>query len=143
VAKSNGIRALSIGDLSRRAGIPVETIRYYERIGLVPAPDRTAGGHRAYVDVDLRRLFFVKRSRGLGFSLEDIRALVALTASDKRTCGDVRALTQTHLNTLRRKRVELQRLERQLVGVLERCVDPQGSECAIIDVLLAVDGRAA
>ena len=143
MAENSSIRALSIGDLSKRASVPVETIRYYERIGLVPAPDRTAGGHRAYDETALKRLCFVKRSRGLGFSLEDIRALSALALSDKRTCGDVRALAQTHLDTLRRKRVELQRLERQLVKVLERCVDPEGSECAIIDVLLATDGRAA
>jgi MerR family mercuric resistance operon transcriptional regulator len=143
MAGTKNIGTFSIGDLSRRTGIPVETIRYYERIGLEPAPGRTAGGHRAYDDKALKRLGFVKRSRALGFSLQDIRALLSLAENGKRKCGDVRTVTETHLAALRRKRIELQRLERQLVTVLERCVDPDASDCAIIDVLLSADGQAA
>jgi MerR family mercuric resistance operon transcriptional regulator len=90
--------ALSIGQLSRRAGVNIETIRYYERIQILPAPPRTAGGRRAYGPAETRSLTFIRRSRELGFSLDEIRALLALARdSGTNTCAEVRKLAAHHL----------------------------------------------
>jgi MerR family mercuric resistance operon transcriptional regulator len=130
-------RALSIGDLSRRTGVNIETIRYYERIGLIRAPARTRGGHRAFDGETSRQLGFVRRCRELGFSLDEIRALLALVVDNNFTCDDVRALTEKHLAVVRRKRADLQRMERVLAGMVSECRNGRTPECQIVDALLA------
>jgi MerR family transcriptional regulator, mercuric resistance operon regulatory protein len=126
---------LSIGDLSRCTGVGIETIRYYERVGLVHAPARTRGGHRAFDESALKQLGFVKRCRELGFGLGDIRALLALVVENDFTCDEVRDLTEKHLAVIRRKRADLQRLERVLAGMIAECRGGPAPECAIVDAL--------
>lgn len=126
--------ALTIGTLSRRTGCKVETIRYYERIGLLPVPPRTAGGHRAYAGEHLRRLFFIRRARQLGFALSEVRILLGLSEGGG-SCAEVRAVTLDHLAQVRRKIDDLQRLEAVLGEMAARCEDGAVPDCPIIEAL--------
>jgi MerR family mercuric resistance operon transcriptional regulator len=131
------LRANTIGRLSRLTGVNVETIRYYERIGLLAAPARTGGGHRTYDEQARRQLGFIKSCRDLGFSLEEIRALLALLADNNVTCDEVRVLTEKHLATVRDKRAELQRMEAVLEAMVAECRNGQMPQCPIVDALFA------
>jgi MerR family mercuric resistance operon transcriptional regulator len=124
----------AIGELSRRTGVGVETIRYYERIALMPRPPRTQAGRRAYRAENLRILAFIKRSRELGFRLDDIRALLALRAS-KGCCMDVKAIAGRHLEVVRTKRRGLMELEKVLDAIVAQCPGDERSECPVLDVL--------
>lgn len=128
------MRDLSIGELSRRAGVNVETIRYYERIGLLAPPPRTDGGHRLYPDKQHKRLAFIRRSRELGFSLDEIRNLLGLVEGGF-TCGQVQEAALTHLGNIRRKIADLRRMERSLAETADRCQGGAAPECPIIDAL--------
>jgi MerR family transcriptional regulator, mercuric resistance operon regulatory protein len=121
---------LSIGALSAATDCPVETIRYYERAGLLPAPARTEGGHRAYDDTHVQRLRFVRRARGLGFSLERVRRLLAL--ADRVDCGGARDIAAAHLAELQATRSELDRASGQLEALMRDCSDRQDPSCAIL-----------
>src|SRR5215813_585119 len=100
--------ALSIGELSLRSGVNIETIRYYERIKMLPAPPRTSSGRRVYGPTEIRSLTFIRRSRELGFTLDEVRALLALSADDsKDTCGEMRQVAARHLADIRAKIVDL------------------------------------
>ncbi len=125
----------SIGALSGRSGVNVETIRYYERIGLLPSPPRTEGGHRLYRGEHLKRLAFIRRSRELGFSIDEIRALLDLVDSGEYTCGEVKSMTDAHLENVRRKIADLRRLERTLAGISSQCEGGAVPECPVIDAL--------
>jgi MerR family transcriptional regulator, mercuric resistance operon regulatory protein len=138
MAEVTNSRALWIGDLSRRTGVNIETIRYYERIGLIAPPARTRGGHRAFDGETLRRLGFVRRCRELGFSLDEIRALLTLVVGGDFTCDEVRVLTERHLATVRRKRADLQRMERVLAAMVAECREGEVPECPIADALFPV-----
>jgi MerR family mercuric resistance operon transcriptional regulator len=132
-------KGITIGTLSKLTGVNIETVRYYERIGLVPLPPRTAGGHRVY-SVDLRkRLAFIRRSRELGFSIDEIRALLALGTNKKLSCGAVKTLTMQHLVEVRARITDLQRLEKTLAATARKCRGGDAPECPILDDLL---GRA-
>jgi MerR family mercuric resistance operon transcriptional regulator len=123
----------SIGELSRRTGVHVETIRYYEKARLLPRPPRTQGGHRAYGQDGLRVLAFIKRSRELGFGLDDIRALLSLRTSDS-CCSNAKAIATRHLQDVRTKMRDLAALENILAGTIAQCSD-EVPGCAVIDVL--------
>src|SRR6516225_10011994 len=98
------LETLSIGELSRRTGVNIETIRYYERIKMLPAPPRTSSGRRVYGPIEIRSLAFIRRSRELGFTLDEIRALLALSVADgKNTCDEVRQVAARHLADIRTK----------------------------------------
>ena len=129
---------LTIGILSRRSGVNIETVRYYEKIGLLPAPPRTEGGHRLYADDHLKRLTFIRRSRELGFTLNEIRNLLGLVEGGY-TCGEVKAVAVTHLKDIRRKIADLRRMERTLAETADRCEGGTAPHCPIVDVLS--DGR--
>lgn len=131
----SGKSTLTIGALGRRSGVNVETIRYYERIGLLPNPPRTEGGHRLYGLEHVKRLAFVRRSRELGFSIEEIRALLELVDSGAYTCGEVKAMTETHLENVRSKISDLRKLERTLGGIASQCEGGEVPECPIVDAL--------
>ncbi|HSM39869.1 MAG TPA: MerR family DNA-binding protein, partial [Afifellaceae bacterium] len=88
----------------------IETIRYYERIGIMPEPDRTPGGTRQYHHDQLKRLFFIKRSRRLGFSIEEIRALLTMVDSREYSCADVHQMTMVHLSEIQSKIADLKKL---------------------------------
>lgn len=126
---------LSIGELSKQSGVNIETIRYYEKIGVMPAPDRSASGYRLYGADHLKRLNFVRRSRRLGFSLDEIRGLLRLVDGDAYTCAQVRKLTLDHLAEIRRKIADLKRLERVMAEMAAQCSGDRVPECAVIDAL--------
>ncbi len=131
---SNG-RRLTRGKLSKLTGCNIETIRYYERIGLLPEPPRSAGGHRLYAEDHLKRLVFIRRCRELGFSIEEVRAFLALVDGGKYTCGEVKTLTLHHLQSIRQKIADMRRLERTLAEMSAKCDGGTVPECPIIDAL--------
>jgi len=126
---------ISIGQLSRATGIHIETIRYYERIGLLPNPPRSRGGHRAFDENHLKRLTFIARARDLGFPLREIRALLSLAERDSFTCDEMRDLTLDHLASIRAKIDDLERLEATLEEVSSKCRGGSTPECPILDAL--------
>ena len=126
---------LSIGALSKRTGCNIETIRYYERLTLLPKPARTAGGHRAYSTDHLRRLRFVRRARQLGFPLDEVRALLRLSSGSERSCAQVRELAATHLASVRAKLADLRAMERTLAETVERCGTSDQPSCPLIEAL--------
>jgi len=126
---------LSIGKLSQQSGVNIETIRYYEKIGVMPAPGRSAGGFRVYEPDDLKRLSFVRRSRQLGFSLDEIRNLLRLVDGHGHTCAEVLALMLSHLAEIRRKIRDLRRLQLAMAEMAARCSGDSVPECPIIDAL--------
>lgn len=128
-------RYFTIGVLSERTGVNIETIRYYEKIGLLPAPPRTEGGHRLYAEDHLKRLIFIRRSRELGFGQGEVRALLSLVDGGGYTCGEVKALTVQNLQTVREKIKDLRRLERTLAGISSQCEGGSVPECPVIDAL--------
>jgi len=136
-------RALSIGEVSRLTGVNVETIRYYERIGVLPRPMRTAGGHRSYDAQEMKRLAFIKRSRELGFGLDEIRALLNLVDSGTYSCGEVHEMAVNHLAAVRRKIADLKRIERVLKAMADQCGRGDVPECPIVEALLHHAGRSA
>ena len=130
---------LAIGALSKRTGSRVETIRYYERVGLLPAPARSAGGYRLYATEHLRRLTFVRRARALGFPIKEVRKLLNLADHRQRPCAEARVLAAAHLGEVRAKIADLQAMERVLETVA-RCADGRSARCPLIDAFYR-DGR--
>ncbi|WP_298498564.1 helix-turn-helix domain-containing protein [uncultured Maritimibacter sp.] len=128
-------RGYPIGAMSRETGVNIETIRYYERIELMPKPDRTAGGNRQYTHDHLKRLAFIKRSRELGFGIEEIRAMLTMVDQDSVTCGEVHAMTTEHLDSVKEKIRHLKKLERALTGMAAECAKGDVPDCPIIETL--------
>ncbi len=126
---------LTIGALSRRTGVNIETIRFYERASILPKPPRSTGGHRIYGEDHLKRLNFVRRSRKLGFSLEEVRGLLKIVDGGRYTCSEVKAITLDHLADVRRKIADLRRLERTLADVAGKCRGGKVPDCPVIDAL--------
>jgi MerR family mercuric resistance operon transcriptional regulator len=126
---------LPIGELSKRTGVNIETIRYYERIKMLPAPPRTASGRRVYGDRDVRILGFIRRARELGFALEDIRTLLRLGAPGSASCGEVRDIAARHLHDIRAKIGDLRKLERLLANTVARCSGTTAPECPVLEIL--------
>src|SRR5690242_3863996 len=122
----------SIGALARASGVNLETIRYYERIGLMPAPGRTEGGHRIYEPAHRQRLEFIRRGRELGFGIEDIRALLKLAETSDQPCDAVRAIASQHLDNVRAKLADLGRLERILATTVSQCSHTAPSSCPVL-----------
>jgi MerR family mercuric resistance operon transcriptional regulator len=129
-------RRLTIGTLSARSACHIETIRYYERIGLMPAPARSEGGHRLYGEDHVKRLGFIRRSRDLGFTLAEIRTLLRLVDGRRYTCAQVKRITLAHLEEVRRKVADLRRLGRVLTDMVAACEDGTVPACPVIDALL-------
>ncbi len=126
---------LPIGELSRRSGVNIETVRYYERIKMLPRPPRTLSGRRIYASTDLRILVFIRRSRELGFSLDKIRALLRLGGPDKASCREVREIAARHLEDIRAKLADLKKLERLLAKTVARCSGKTAPDCPVLDIL--------
>ncbi len=131
------MKALNIGRLSERAGVNIETIRYYEKIGLLPEPSRTAAGYRQYGEDHLRRLRFIRRGRDLGFSIEAIRALLRLAEHPEQPCARADELAVEHLAEVESKIADLTRLRDELQRLVH-CVGHSVAECRIIDTLAAI-----
>lgn len=128
---------LTIGALSKRTKANIETIRYYERIGIMPAPPRTEGGQRVYSVAHIKRLAFIRRSRQLGFSLDEVRGLLRLVDGGDYTCGEVRDVTIAHIEDIRHKIADLRRMERVLKDMAAKCAGGDVPECPILDALSA------
>lgn len=128
----------AIGVMSRETSVNIETIRYYERIGIMPRPDRTEGGNRQYNHDQLKRLFFIKRCRELGFSIEEIKALLQMVDRADFTCGEVHTMTIDHLSTVKKKVSDLRRLEKALRSMAAECGKGDVPDCPIIDTLFSV-----
>lgn len=112
---------MMIGELSKTTGLAVETIRYYEKIGLMPEPGRNASGYRQYRRDHLDRLLFIKRCRNLDMTQDEIRELIQLTNQPEADCGEVDALLARHLNHVRERLAELTRLEKTLERLQKAC----------------------
>lgn len=124
-----------IGDLARATGTKVETIRYYERTGLLPQPPRTPGNYRAYESAHMARLGFIRRARDLGFSIEQIRTLLDLAYQRDESCETVDALVAEHLVEVDRKLADLAALRRELAALAGRCRESTIADCRIIQAL--------
>ena len=126
---------VTIGALSKQTGCHIETVRYYERIGVLLKPPRTEGGYRLYGKEHIKRLMFVRRSRELGFSLGEIRTLLKLVDGKQYTCREVKALMEEHLGDIKKKISDLKRLQKTLAGISSQCEGGMVPECPIIDAL--------
>ena len=127
---------IAIGELSRQTGNNIETIRYYERIGLVPAPPRQ-GRYRSYDVEDVGRLRFVWRARRLGFTLDEVRALLRLAKGGQTSCSAARSLAAAHLADVKAKIADLRRMERVLAGAVQACDAGNLPVCPLIESLYA------
>ncbi len=126
--------SLTIGQLAQRTGAKIETIRYYERIGLLPVALRQ-GRYRSYDVTDVARLGFVRRSRELSFSIKEVRALLDLTAGGHESCAEARELAAVHLHDVRSRIADLRRMERALATTVRACDAGDDAGCPLIDAL--------
>lgn len=126
---------IPIGVLAGRTRCNIETIRFYEKIGVLPKPARTGGGHRAYSPAHVERLVFVRRARELGFTLEEVRALLRLVDERERPCDEVRAVAGEHLAEVQAKITDLQAMELALAGLIAQCDAGDGADCPLIEAL--------
>ena len=126
--------SFTIGQLAQRTGANIETIRYYERIGLLPVALRQ-GRYRSYESTDVGRLGFVRRSRELGFSIKEVRALLDLAAGGHRSCAEARELAAIHLHDVRSRIADLRRMERALATTVRACDAGNEARCPLIDAL--------
>jgi len=127
--------ALTIGDLGKATNTKVETVRYYERIGLLPAPPRSAGNYRSYGQAALDRLSFIRRARDLGFSLDQVRALLALSDDRGQDCAGIDRIAKQHLLEVDRKLADLAALRRELKAVIDSCDGGTIAQCRIVEAL--------
>ncbi len=126
-----------IGALSERTGCHIETIRYYERIKLMPKPQRTGGGHRVFTHEQMKRLVFICRCRELGFPLDEVRTLLRLVDGKRYTCQEVKSITENHLQDIKKKISDLQRLQKTLGEISSKCEGGKVPDCPIIDALFS------
>jgi MerR family mercuric resistance operon transcriptional regulator len=126
---------LSRGELARRTGVNLETIRYFERTGILPAPPRTEGGHRVYNESHVRTLSFVRRARSLGFTPAEVRTIIELGGPERASCADVQEIATGHLQQVRSKIADLVEIERLLADTIGHCSGRLEPECAVIDML--------
>jgi Cd(II)/Pb(II)-responsive transcriptional regulator len=135
---------MRIGELARNAGVDVQTVRYYEREGLLEAPERTGSGYRAYGPAHLERLSFVRHCRSLDMPLAEIKRLIELSRDAQVSCDQVDALVRAHLERVQVKRKALQALEAQLASLAAQCASGHRvADCGILEELIhAAHGEA-
>ena len=131
---------LTRGRLAKKTGVNIETIRYYEKIELMPEPIRAGNGYRVYDETGLKRLSFIRRCRELGFSLDKVRGLLGLVDGGDYTCADVRDLSIVHLDDVRQKIRDLRKMERTLKEMVSQCDGGLVPECPIVDRLYTNSG---
>jgi MerR family transcriptional regulator, mercuric resistance operon regulatory protein len=131
----DGTGRIAIGGLSKHTDTNVETIRYYERVGLLSVPLRSPGGYRLYGSDHLKRLTFIRRARTLGFSIGEVRTLLRLADERKRPCAEVRVVADAHLRDVRAKIADLRRMERVLKTTVARCASGKRVDCPVIEAL--------
>jgi MerR family mercuric resistance operon transcriptional regulator len=126
---------LTIGKLSELTGVNIETIRYYEKIGMLPPPPRTESGRRIYGPTESRILAFIRRSRELGFSPDEVRTLLRLGGPEKASCREIRQIATHHLDGIRAKISDLRKLERLLSKTVAQCTGTTAPICPVLDIL--------
>ena len=126
---------MKISTVAVNSGCNLETIRYYERIGLMPPPERTPNGYREYSEADVEQLRFISRGRGLGFSLQEIRSLLRLAQDPGISCSEVDQLARKHLDDILVRLKDLQRMAHELERTIDHCGGGQRGECTILDSL--------
>ncbi len=131
----SGETSLSRGTLAKHSGVNSETIRFYEKKGLMPDPQRSAGGHRIYDRSHLKRLSFIRRTRELGFTIREVCDLLDLVDSEEYTCAEVRDRTVAHLQDVEQKLRDLQNMQQTLNNMVSKCDGGSVPECPIIDAL--------
>ena len=130
---------LMIGDLARRTGTKVNTIRFYEDIGLLPPPARTAAGRRTYAEGDVRRLAFIRHGRGLGFSIEEIRSLMKLSDQPDQDCAEAGAIARRHLRAIEGRIARLELLRDELAKAALSCEGGRAADCRVIEAIAEVE----
>ncbi len=130
-----GVKGLKRAELAQRTGCNLETVRYYEKVGLLPEPPRTASGYRSYDSTHERRLRFVLRARELGFSIDEIRELLHLVDERDQPCAEASVVAAAHLDDVREKIADLKRMERVLKNVVAQCSGGTRRECPLIETL--------
>jgi MerR family mercuric resistance operon transcriptional regulator len=134
--RDGGTKMLNIGDIARQGGVTVETLRYYEREGLIEAPDRDANDYRKYAPEVVRQIQFIKRAQEVGFTLKDIKELLSLKADPGASCGDVRARAEGKISEMEEKIAMLQRMQAVLADWAAACPDAGPvDQCPILDAL--------
>jgi len=128
---------LGIGEMSRQTGVGIETIRYFEKIGMMPAPERSEGGNRRYNTEHLQRLFFINRCRQIGFNQSEIKALLSMVDVKGVTCAEVHSITIEHIADIKKKIRDLRKLEKVLTQMANECSRGDIPECPIIETLFA------
>jgi MerR family mercuric resistance operon transcriptional regulator len=131
----DGSGRMAIGALAKQTGTNVETVRFYERIGLLAAPTRSSGGYRLYQTQHVKRLNFVRRARALGFPIDEIRTLLRLADERERPCAEARVVAEKHLRDVHAKIADLKAMERVLKDTVARCARGRGTHCPLIDAL--------
>lgn len=126
---------MKIGELARSTGTSAETIRYYERIGLLPEPDRTGSNYRDYGPGDVDRLAFIRHARGLGFDLSDIGSLIDLAEHPERDCAEADHIASRHLTAVEAKIQRLTKLRAELDRLVTQCRGGQAADCRILAAL--------
>lgn len=126
---------MAIGELSRQTGVNVETIRYFERVGILAKPPRTSAGRRVYEAHHVRALGFIRRARELGFTPAEVRAILSLGGPAQASCNEVREIAAHHLERVRGKMADLAQLETLLASTIGRCEGNSAARCAVIDLL--------
>ena len=127
--------SLRRGELAARTGCNLETVRYYEKIELLPEPPRRTNGYRAYNENHVRRLHFILRARELGFDIAEIRGLLVLVDTERQTCAEVKQRTERHLADVRGKIADLTRIERVLAKTAAQCSGDNVPDCPILEAL--------
>lgn len=127
--------SLSIGKVSAATGCNIETIRFYEKQGLLPEPSRTPGGHRVYNTSQVQRLIFIRRARELGFSMAEIRELLSIVDGDHVSCELVKSIAEQHLADVEAKLADLTKMQRTLGDLAEQCSGKDVPDCPILDAL--------
>ncbi|MBL8348480.1 MAG: Cd(II)/Pb(II)-responsive transcriptional regulator [Rubrivivax sp.] len=124
---------MRIGELALASGTPVETIRFYEREGLLPAPARTEGNYRIYAGTNAERLAFIRQCRTLDMTLDEVRVLLSFKDDPRANCGEVNRLLEEHVGHVAVRIRELRALERELRALRARCLDPRdAADCGIL-----------
>ncbi len=129
------MKAMAIGTLSRNTGVKVPTIRFYEQIGLLPAPPRTASNRRTYGPEDVMRLRFIRHARELGFEMDAIRQLMALANHPEQPCGQADVIAREHLAQIDTKIARLVALRAEVQHMLDCCMQERIADCRVIEVL--------
>lgn len=135
----SAVHNIMIGDLGRQTGTKVNTIRFYEDIGLMPKAARTGSGRRTYGPGDIRRLAFIRHARSLGFSIEEIRSLMALSDEPDQDCAEAAQIARRHLQAIEQRIARLETLRNELGRVARSCDGGRAADCRVIEAIAEMD----